>query len=216
MRTSQQLRNEMVKRQIENRGVRDGRVLQTFRNMPRDEFVPEDAKAWAYDDCPIPIGYNQTISQPYIVAFMAEALELSSDERILEIGTGSGYNAAVLSKLCREVYTIEIIPELAKRAEEAIEKQDIKNAFVRQGDGSLGWPEEAPFDAIILTAAPPKEIPIPLVIQLKQGGRLIAPVGEETQELALYIKQGISLVPYHLMPVRFVPMIGKIAKQATL
>ena len=216
MRTSQQLRNEMVKRQIENRGVRDGRVLQTFRNMPRDEFVPEDAKAWACDDCPIPIGYNQTISQPYIVAFMAEALELSSDERILEIGTGSGYNAAVLSKLCREVYTIEIIPELAKRAEEAIEKQDIKNAFVRQGDGSLGWPEEAPFDAIILTAAPPKEIPIPLVIQLKQGGRLIAPVGEETQELALYIKQGISLVPYHLMPVRFVPMIGKIAKQATL
>jgi len=201
-------RKLMVQVQIRARGVHDKQVLQAMEKVPRHLFVPEDLRDQAYEDGPLPIGYGQTISQPYVVAYMTEQLELDGDEKVLEIGTGSGYQAAILAEIAREVYTIEIIPELGKRAEKTLQELGYKNVHVRIGDGYLGWPEEAPFDAIIVTAAPEK-IPQPLIDQLKVGGRMIIPVGEEYQELVLIKKTPKGIQKERKIPVRFVPMRGK-------
>jgi protein-L-isoaspartate(D-aspartate) O-methyltransferase len=203
-------RERMVERQIVARGVRDPAVLAAMRAVPRHRFVrPVD---WddAYEDHPLGIGLGQTISQPYIVAAMTEALALKSTDRVLEIGTGSGYQAAVLARVAREVYTIEIVAQLARRAERTLVEVGAANVKVRTGDGFLGWPQAAPFDAIMITAATPK-IPQPLVDQLAEGGRLCAPVDEgDEQVLMLYTKRRGRLVKQELFPVRFVPMTGKV------
>jgi len=166
----------------------------------------------AYQDEPLPIGEGQTISQPYIVAFMTEQLHLKPTDRVLEIGTGSGYQAAVLAQIVDSVYTMEIIPELAKRAKKVLEELEYDNVQVKVGDGYNGWPEKAPFDAIIVTAAPPK-IPPPLLEQLKMGGRMVLPVGEFVQELVVVNKTESGMHMENVLPVRFVPMTGKIQKQ---
>jgi protein-L-isoaspartate(D-aspartate) O-methyltransferase len=202
------LRHEMVDRQIRARGVKEPRVLAALEKVPRHIFVPEPLKYGAYGDYPLPIGEGQTISQPYIVAFMTEALGLKPSDKVLEIGTGSGYQAAVLAELVREVYTIEIIEELAKRARGLLDKMGYRNIHVRIGDGYNGWPQEAPFDAIMVTAAP-DEIPERLVSQLKEGGRLVLPVGKPggIQELIRGQKVAGRLKTETLMAVRFVPMV---------
>ena len=202
------LREEMVERQIERRGVRDRAVLSAMRTVPRHLFVPEDLRSQAYGDFPLPIGHGQTISQPYIVALMSEALELGGDEKVLEIGTGSGYQAAILSELAARVFSIEIVAPLAERASLLLAEMGYGNVETRTGDGYAGWPEEAPFDAIILTAAP-AEIPAPLIDQLAVGGRLLAPVGEVAQELVLVSRDREGLEQRSLIRVRFVPMTGK-------
>jgi protein-L-isoaspartate(D-aspartate) O-methyltransferase len=202
------LRHEMVDGQIRARGVKDPRVLTAMEKVPRHLFVPAPLEYAAYGDHPLPIGNGQTISQPYIVAFMTETLGLKPDDRVLEIGTGSGYQAAILAELVREVYTIEIIKELGTRAQGLLEQMGYRNIHVRIGDGYKGWPEEAPFDAIIITAAPDK-IPERLAAQLKEGGRLVLPVGKPggVQELILARKVSGRLKSQTLMAVRFVPMI---------
>jgi len=204
-----ELRSRMVSVQIEDRGVHDPKVLAAMKKVPRHAFVPAQESQYAYDDNPLPIGYRQTISQPYIVAYMTEALELSGDERVLEIGTGSGYQAAVLAELAESVYTIEIVEPLCQRAQKTLDSLGYKNVFVRCSDGYAGWPEQAPFDAIIITAAP-ENVPQPLLEQLAIGGRLIAPIGKFLQELVLISKNPDgSTVEKNLIPVRFVPMTGK-------
>jgi len=201
-------RERMVEEQIEARGVRDPRVVAALRSVPRHEFVPPEERDHAYRDRPLPIGQGQTISQPYIVAVMTELLELSGDEKALEIGTGSGYQAAVLSQLAREVYTIEIVPELASRAEADLRRLGYANVHVRQGDGYRGWPEHAPFDAIVVTAAP-EHVPQPLVDQLAVGGRLVLPVGDVFQDLVLVTRDAGGVRQERLLGVRFVPMTGE-------
>jgi protein-L-isoaspartate(D-aspartate) O-methyltransferase len=203
-------RKEMVTRQIKARGIKDQRVLTAMEKIPRHLFIPQEGQRHAYDDSPVPIGEGQTISQPYIVALMTDALKLKGSEKVLEIGTGSGYQAAVLAELAREVYTIEIVDVLAKRAGKTLKELGYKNVHVRSGDGYLGWPEAAPFDAIIITCAP-ERIPQPLINQLKDGGRLVVPVGPEgqTQELVLLEKAGGKANRTSLGPVIFVPMTGK-------
>ena len=204
-----QKRHKMVKEQIERRGIRDKLVLEAMRKVPRHLFVPDYLKDQAYIDSPLPIGNNQTISQPYIVAFMTEALKLKGDEKVLEIGTGSGYQAAVLAEIAKNVYTIEIIPSLGKRADEILKTLQYKNIHVEIGDGYRGLPDQAPFDAIMVTAAP-EHIPQPLVDQLKIGGRMIVPVGDLYQELILITKQPDgSIKKKSVLPVRFVPMTGE-------
>src|SRR5688572_146180 len=163
------------------RPVSDERVLAAMRKVPRHEFVPEELRGRAYGDFPLPIGEEQTISQPFIVAYMTQALELAPSDRVLEVGTGSGYQAAVLAELVREVYTIEIVPPLARRSKAVLERLGYRNVFVREGDGYRGWKEKAPFDAIIVTCAP-DAIPKPLIDQLKVGGRMVIPVGEHNQK----------------------------------
>lgn len=202
-------RKMMVKEQIEDRGIKNPQVLKAMMEVPREKFVPNEYRNYSYQDGPLPIGYGQTISQPYIVAYMTEALHLDSNDKVLEIGTGSGYHAAVMSKIAKEVYTIEIVTPLAVRTKKLIAEMGLKNIFIKIGDGYLGWPKHAPFDAIILTAAPPKSVPAPLIEQLKDGGRLIAPVGQYEQYLILYTKEGKKLKKERLLPVRFVPMTGK-------
>jgi protein-L-isoaspartate(D-aspartate) O-methyltransferase len=202
-------REAMVAAQIEARGVRDGKTLAAMRAVPRHEFVPKAAANEAYDDHPLPIGHGQTISQPYIVGFMTEALSLRGGERVLEVGTGSGYQAAVLSRIAAQVYSIEIVAPLAAESAERLSRLGHANVHVRAGDGYLGWPEEAPFDAIIVTAAAPY-VPEPLKRQLRDGGRLILPLGEETQELVVVTRRGESFVERRVLPVRFVPMTGKV------
>lgn len=205
-------RQRMITEQLTGpgRGITNQAVLQAMRKVPRHEFVPANVRESAYSDSPLPIGYGQTISQPYIVAFMTEQLALSPSDRVLEIGTGSGYQAAVLAELAREVYTIEIVSELAERAAADLKRLGYTNVFVRAGDGYAGWPEKAPFDSIIVTCAPEK-VPPELVKQLKEGGRMIIPVGELwTQELVLLEKRGGKLDQKAVMPVRFVPMTGEI------
>lgn len=204
------MREDMVKTQIEARGVNDPRVLQVLQNVPRHEFVPENVRMSAYADSPLPIGHGQTISQPYIVGVMTEALDPRPGDRILEIGTGSGYQAAVLSQLVREVFTIEIVEPLAEQAREVLQRLGYENVHVRVGDGYQGWPEEAPFDAIIVTCAP-DEVPEALVSQLRDRGRMVIPVGPEggVQKLVLLEKQGDKLKRRDLMPVHFVPMTGE-------
>lgn len=202
------LRAHMVAAQIEARGVRDGRVLEAMRKVERHLFVPEELRAHAYEDRPLPIEHGQTISQPYIVALMTDLARVGSDARVLEIGTGSGYQAAVLSVLAKEVYSIEIVEALATEARERLERLGYRNVVVRAGDGYRGWPEQAPFDAILVTAAPP-EIPAPLLEQLAPGGRLVAPVGERAQDLVVVERTEKGLVRRSVLPVRFVPMTGE-------
>ncbi len=204
-----EVRERMVRSQIEARGVRDARVLAAMRAVPRHELVPSQLRQQAYADHPLPIGQGQTISQPYIVAYMTEKLKLSGDERVLEIGTGSGYQAAVLGELAAEVYTIEIVESLARRAARDLKKLGYENIHARHGDGYRGWPEEAPFDAIIVTAAP-GQIPEPLVEQLAVGGRMILPVGEAYQELILITRDEEGVHRRRLIGVRFVPMTGEV------
>jgi len=199
-------RLDMVERQIRQRGVTHPRVLAAMRSVPRERFLPPELVARAYDDGPLAIGFGQTISQPYIVAYMTEALDVSPTHRVLEIGTCSGYQAAVLSEIAREVYTIEIVPELARRAEATLRALGRTNVRVRAGDGYAGWPDQAPFDRIIVTAAP-EEIPRPLIDQLAPGGRLVIPVGAqgETQWMTIVEKTGSGVVQRRTIPVQFVP-----------
>jgi protein-L-isoaspartate(D-aspartate) O-methyltransferase len=196
----------MVRTQIESRDVREPRVLAAFRSVPRHRFVPEAYRARAYDDGPLPIGSGQTISQPYVVASMTEQLALAPGDRVLEIGTGSGYQAAILARLVAQVYTIEIVPELAERAKETLAAEGFTNVLVFTGDGYQGLPAHAPFDAILLTAAP-KEVPKPLVDQLAVGARLVAPVGSFDQELRVLERTATGIETRILYPVRFVPFV---------
>ena len=199
-------RLRMVNTQLIGRGLQDQRVLDAMREVPRHLFMPTSAQEYAYEDMPFPIGYNQTISQPYIVAFMTEVAELNPDAKVLEIGTGSAYQAAILSVLCKEVYTVEVIKDLGKKAKEKLKELGYNNVYVRIGSGYQGWPEEAPFDAIIVTAAP-EELPMKLVEQLKIGGRLVIPVGTYQQELLRITRNEDGIKKENLLPVRFVPMV---------
>jgi protein-L-isoaspartate(D-aspartate) O-methyltransferase len=201
-------RLRMVDDQIRRRGVKDPRVLRAMEEVPRHLFVRPEDEVVAHADSPLPIGYGQTISQPYIVALMTEILELEPDHRVLEIGTGSGYQAAVLSLLAKDVYTIEYLESLGVAARKRFETLGYKNVHVRVGDGYAGWPEEAPFDAVIVTAAP-EEIPETLTAQLKDGGRMAIPVGTYFQELVLVRKTGGRIRQEKIADVRFVPMVRK-------
>lgn len=203
------LRERMVRTQIEARGVRSEQVLGAMMKVPRHRFVPNDLRGLAYIDSPLPIGRDQTISQPYIVALMTESLAPARMDRILEVGTGSGYQAAVLAEIVDTVFTIEIVPELAERSSALLDTLGYGNVLVRYGDGYDGWPEKAPFDGIIVTAAAPA-IPVPLVEQLKVGGRIVIPVGETFQELEVHVKRETGLELLFTLPVRFVPMTGKV------
>jgi protein-L-isoaspartate(D-aspartate) O-methyltransferase len=204
----EKLRFQMVSKQIEGRGVRDARVLAALRRVPRHLFVPSSEQYLAYEDHPLPIGYDQTISQPYIVAFMTAALRLQGGEKVLEIGTGSGYQAAVLAELVYQVYTIEIITPLCDQAKDRLAELHYQNIFIRCGDGYRGWPDAAPFDAIIITAAP-EAIPKNLLDQLAIGGRMVLPLGGPIQELVLLTREADSQIRrQNLLPVRFVPMTG--------
>ncbi len=206
----------MVETQIVARGVRDPRVLAAMRKVPRHLFVDAAQRAEAYEDHPLPIPGNQTISQPYIVALMTELLELKPSSRVLEIGTGSGYQSAVLAELAREVYTIEIVPELARLAATRLKEQGHANVTAREGDGYRGWPEHAPFDAVIVTAAP-ERIPQPLLDQLAPGGVMVIPVGGFFQELKVFRKSADGrIVEKDILPVRFVPMTGEVEKTPTV
>lgn len=208
-------RERMVREQIEARGIRNADVLRVMRSTPRHLFVPENLREYAYSDRPLPIGLGQTISQPYIVALMTELLAAGKTDRVLEIGTGSGYQAAILAATAKHVYTIEIVPELARTARERLAAMGLKNVTVRLGDGYQGWPEDAPFDRIILTAAPP-EVPQMLIEQLARGGRLVAPVGHSpaTQELVVVEKTtGGEIRRRAVAPVMFVPMVGKVSSK---
>ena len=202
-------RERMVKTQIEARDVRDPLTLAALRKVPRHELVPEEMRGLAYEDHPLPIGHGQTISQPYIVAFMTEALGLRGGETVLEVGTGSGYQAAVLAEIASRVYSIEIVEPLAERARRDLARLGYRNVEVRAGDGYQGWPEAAPFDAIVVTAAAPR-IPEPLKAQLKDGGRLVIPVGEDDQSLIVLTRKGDTYTERTVLPVRFVPMTGKV------
>ena len=201
-------RSQMVDRQLATRDIRDPRVLSAMRKVPRHELVPEPQRERAYRDSPLPIGHGQTISQPYIVALMTQLLELDGSERVLEIGTGSGYQAAVLAEIAREVYSIEIVPELAARARADLARLGYENVHLREGDGYRGWPEHAPFDAIVVTAAP-DHVPEPLVEQLAVGGRLVLPVGRFHQELMVIKREADGVVRERSVAVRFVPMTGE-------
>jgi protein-L-isoaspartate(D-aspartate) O-methyltransferase len=200
---------QMISEHLIARGIKDPLVIKAMSIVPRHLFVPEELKEISYSDSPLPIGYYQTISQPYIVAFMTEAAKLTPDSKVLEIGTGSGYQAAVLSLIAKEIYSIEVLEPLAKEAMTRFDKLKYNNIYVKIGDGFKGWKEKGPFDVIILTAAPEK-LPQTLVDQLKPGGTIIAPIGRETQELIRYTKTDAHHLKQEiLMPVRFVPMVSK-------
>jgi protein-L-isoaspartate(D-aspartate) O-methyltransferase len=201
-------RLRMVQEQIERRGVGDPRVLEAMRRVPRHLFVPPEVRDRAYDDMPLPIGSGQTISQPFIVAYMSEAAHVTPGDRVLEIGAGSGYQAAILAALGAQVFSIEILPEIAEATRAAFRAAGIAGVELRTGDGWHGWPEEAPFDAILVTAAPEKT-PEPLVAQLTVGGRLIVPVGAGPQELLRLTRTASGQERESLLPVRFVPMTGE-------
>lgn len=204
-------RQKMVEEQLKPRGIRDGRVLAAMAKVPREEFVADNLRTQAYADSALPIGHDQTISQPFIVAFMTEQLHPQSTDRILEIGTGSGYQTAILAELVKDVYTIEIIEPLAKDASARLARLGYSNAHVKVGDGYQGWPEVAPFDAIIVTCAPDK-VPQPLTQQLKENGRMLVPVGGGMdQQLYLLEKKNGQLAQTAILPVRFVPMVGQAA-----
>jgi len=205
-------RREMVESQIRSRGITDGRVLQAMAEVPRHLFVPPSVRGEAYEDYPLPIGAQQTISQPYIVALMTSLLELTGGERVLEVGTGSGYQAAVLSRIAREVYSIEILEPLSSSARRAIDGIGYSNIHLRVGDGWAGWKDSAPFDGILVTAAPEK-VPQPLLDQLKVGGRLVIPVGSYFQDLLVYTRTSTGFEKRNVIPVRFVPMTGEATRQ---
>lgn len=202
-------RLRMVEEQIARRGLRDPRLLAALRTVPRHRFVPPDELDWAYSDGPLPIGHGQTISQPYIVALMTDMLHLTPAARALEVGTGSGYQAAILGKMAGEVHTIEVIPELARRAETVLGELGFANVHVHVGDGSLGWPEAAPYDGILVAAAAP-DVPPPLLDQLAEGGRLVLPVGSRGfQELQVWERRGGKIYSERGIPVAFVPLRGE-------
>ena len=203
-------RRAMVQKQLLERGIRDPLVLQAMAEVPRELFVPDEWQEYAYEDSPLPIGQDQTISQPYVVAWMIEVLALSPRDCVLEIGTGSGYGAAVLGRIAREVYTIERHKDLAEAAENRLKDLGYAHVHVRQGDGTLGWPEEAPFDGIVVTASGP-QIPRPLAEQLALGGRLVIPIGQtpDSQELIRLRRTGERVRRESLGAVRFVPLVGR-------
>jgi len=202
-------RRRMVDRQLRQRGITDPRVIQVMLDMPRHKFVEPALQSQAYGDYPLPIGHKQTISQPYMVAFMSEALELTGDEDVLEIGTGSGYQAAVLGKLCRRVYTVERIPELARQARRVFDELHYYNINLKVTDGTYGWEEKAPFDGIIVTAGAP-EIPQTYLDQLADGGRLVIPVGDlASQSLKKITRRGETFEEQTLLDCRFVPLVGE-------
>lgn len=206
-------RQKMVEEQLKPRGIRDERLVAAMAKVPREEFVPENLRGQAYKDRALPIGHDQTISQPFIVAFMTEQLHLQPTDRVLEVGTGSGYHTAVLAELVKDVYSIEILDALGKEASARLTRLHYRNAHVRVGDGYQGWPEVAPFDAIIVTCAPDK-VPQPLTQQLKEDGRMIIPVGSGIdQQLYLLEKKQGQLAQTAILPVRFVPMMGEAAKK---
>jgi protein-L-isoaspartate(D-aspartate) O-methyltransferase len=206
-------RQKMVEQQLKPRGIHDERVLAAMAKVPREEFVPENLRAQSYSDAAMPIGHDQTISQPFIVGFMTEQLRPQPTDRVLEIGTGSGYQTAILAELVKDVYTIEIIEPLGKDASARLARLGYTNAHVKVGDGFQGWPEVAPFDAIIVTCAPDK-VPQPLTEQLKEGGRMIVPVGNGLdQQLFLLEKKDGQLAERAILPVRFVQMAGEAAKK---
>lgn len=201
-------RAQMVQRQMKDRGIKNPRVLAAMQKVPRHEFVPEEWRAQSYADHPLPIGEGQTISQPYVVAYMTEAIDPKPAQRVLEVGTGSGYQAAVLAELTGEVYSIELLPNLAATARQRLERLGYRNIHVKAGDGYKGWPDRAPFDAIVVTCGA-SEVPQPLFEQLKEGGRMVIPVGDvhRDQALRLIVKQpGAKREEKELLPVRFVPL----------
>jgi protein-L-isoaspartate(D-aspartate) O-methyltransferase len=198
----------MVRDQIEARGVADPHVLRAMRTVPRERFVPPEHAAEAYADHPLPIGHDQTISQPYIVALMSELAAVGPGDRVLEVGTGSGYQAAVLAEMGCEVYSIEIVEPLAEQAAALLARSGYDRVEVRHGDGYAGWAEHAPFDAVIVTAAPPT-IPEPLKAQLRVGGKLVVPVGDRTQVLTVLTRTAQGYEEERVIPVRFVPMTGR-------
>ncbi len=202
-------RENMVRHQVKNRGITDTRVLSAMSKVKRHVFVPEDYQNYAYDDRPLPIGYGQTISQPYIVAYMTQALQLEKKDKVLEVGTGSGYQAAILAEICDSVFTIEIVEELGKKSKNLLHSLDYSNVNVKIGNGYKGWPRYSPFDAIIVTCAP-THVPDPLKQQLAEGGKLIIPVGDRyVQKLHLFVKKNGELVEKDVLPVRFVPMVDE-------
>ncbi len=201
------LRAQMVETQLRAREIRSESVLNAMARVPRHLFVPADVQAHAYDDRPLPIGHGQTISQPYIVAYMTEMLQLEPGHKVLEIGTGSGYQAAVLAEIAKHVHSIELVPGLAREARAALAKAGYANVTVRTGDGYRGWPELAPFDRIIVTAAPP-DIPQALVDQLAIGGVMVVPVGTSEQEIVIISKTAAGVTRKRTIPVRFVPMVA--------
>ncbi len=205
--TRQLERHEMVEFQLKEKGITNPEVLEAMQRVPRHRFVPQKQSEDAYGDFPLPIGLGQTISQPFIVAYMTQALNLNPSDRVLEIGTGSGYQAAILAELCQHVFTMEIVEPLGRQAQETLKELGYNNVTVRIGDGYQGWPEQAPFDAIILTAAP-THVPPPLLEQLKVGGRLILPVGDSAQTLVLYHRTNDGYSKTDLLPVAFVPLTG--------
>jgi protein-L-isoaspartate(D-aspartate) O-methyltransferase len=205
-------RAQMVREQIAGRGIADPRVISAMSRVPRHELVPESMRERAYEDRPLPIGNGQTISQPFVVAYMTEQLRLRGGERVLEVGTGSGYQAAVLAEIAGEVYTIEIVEPLGIRARDDLQRLGYKNVHVRIGDGYRGWPELAPFDAIIVTAAP-ERVPQPLIDQLAMGGRLVLPVGSFDQELLRIERRTDGIQQERLIDVRFVPMRGEAERE---
>ncbi|MEA1913328.1 MAG: protein-L-isoaspartate(D-aspartate) O-methyltransferase [candidate division WOR-3 bacterium] len=202
------LRKRMVSEQIIARGIRDSSVVKAMLKVKRHLFVPKKYQLFAYEDSPLPIPYNQTISQPYIVALMTELLDVKKQDKVLEVGTGSGYQSAILSLLADSVFTIEIIPELAASAKKRLDSLDYDNVIVKSGDGYKGWKKHAPFDKIIVTCAP-EEIPPPLVSQLKIGGKMVIPVGFHYQNLILITKDSSGITKKNVIPVRFVPMTGE-------
>jgi protein-L-isoaspartate(D-aspartate) O-methyltransferase len=199
-------RESMVTNQIKSRGIKDAQVLEAMEKVPRHVFVPENMRKFAYNDEPLPIGKGQTISQPYIVAYMTEVLQLSSEGKVLEVGTGSGYQAAILAEIVKEVFTVEIIDELSNNALELLRAEGYTNIHFRVGDGAQGWEENAPYDAIMVTAAPP-DVPKVLQDQLRIGGRMIVPVGDAFQELVLITREKRRFRQKKLLPVRFVPLV---------
>jgi protein-L-isoaspartate(D-aspartate) O-methyltransferase len=200
-----------IKLQIIDRGIRSRRVVGAMREVPRESFLPEEKRDQAWHDGPVEIGHNSTISQPYIVALMTELLGLKGTEKVLEVGTGSGYQAAILSKLADRVYSIDIIPELTAKAKDTAKRLGLDNVVFLSGDGSAGYPEEAPFDAIIVTAGSPK-VPEPLLAQLKVGGKLVIPVGDEYSQSLLRVRKRTKDIETHAIEaVRFVPLLGRYA-----
>ncbi len=205
-------RQKMVENQLIPREITDKHVLEAMGSVPRHLFVPKQFRDEAYHDGPLPIDHDQTISQPYIVAIMTQLLQIDSTSHVLEIGTGSGYQAAILGKIADSVFSIEIIPQLAEKAAKLLDSLGYKNVTVKAGDGYLGWPDHAPFDGVIVTAAAPT-IPQPLIEQLKIGGRMVIPVGDFNQELYLIVKNKDGVVKQSIIPVRFVPMTGEVQKR---
>ena len=201
-------RQQMVERQLRARDITDARVLAAMAKVPRHLFVPDPVRGLAYQDRPLPIGYDQTISQPYIVAYMTQMIGVAPDARVLEVGTGSAYQAAVLAELVAEVYTIEIVPELASRARETLASLDYTNVHTREGDGYRGWIEHAPFDGIMVTAAP-DHVPQPLIDQLAVGGRMVIPVGNRRQQMTIITRTPDGIAREVTIPVLFVPMTGE-------